>query len=340
MASRRCKSRGINLFEGQIFPFASEFEQDRRRIAPTILTVNAMIFVASVNLCTDMDWENLRFFLAVAREGSFSAAARTLKVDHATVGRRISALEADLGVRLIERLPRSCPLTASGARVRDSVLEMESHAYSVERISLAERTSAYKEVVISAPPVLSFNLLTPLLRDFKRLHPQIRLSLSSQEKPVSLSRLDADLALRLFRPTEPDYVVKKLGELRFSLYATTDYPYRDAPESWQFITYDKTEKDFAHRRYLNSLTQGRQIACSVTDLTTQYAAACSGVGVASLPCFLGDRDSRLQRLAENGEPYKLDIWLVLHRDLRNIAEIRQTITFITKAIRGAIGEQV
>ena len=141
-----------------------------------------------------MDWEDIRHFIAVARAGTMSGAARSLQVDHATVSRRLAALEADLNVRLVERLPRACRLTDVGRLVLERAIDMEGAADRISRIAQAAHAPLVGKVTLSAPPVLAAHLLAHHLAEFRDSFPEIRWSLAAQAQQVSLSRREADVA--------------------------------------------------------------------------------------------------------------------------------------------------
>ena len=264
-----------------------------------------------------MNWDDLRYFHAVARAGTLSGAARLLGVDNATVGRRLAALEDALQVRLVERLPRAARLTPLGEQVRDQAAAMEDNALAIARSVLAARAQEHGKVVITAPPVLARHFLAPNLRSLSQRHPLVQLSILSEAHVVSLARLDADLALRLTPPVDDSDIARKIGRMPFGLYATIDYPHAGVPAAWEFIAYTARQADFAHLRWLYEVIGGRRVVCEVTDLGNQYEAACSGIGVAGLPCFIGDADARLQRLPDAHATLSLDIWIALHPDRRD-----------------------
>src|SRR5690349_8805052 len=154
------------------------------------------------------DWEDVRHFLAVAESGTLSGAARRLKVDHATVSRRLAALEAALDMRLVDRLPRSCRLTEIGRQVHARAAEMEAGAEAIARLAKAAHAPLAGRVTLSAPPVLVAHLLAGHLPQFRAGYPGIRLSLSAQGRQVSLRRGEADVAVRLVRPNETGNIVR------------------------------------------------------------------------------------------------------------------------------------
>ncbi|HEX8544669.1 MAG TPA: LysR family transcriptional regulator [Pseudomonas sp.] len=271
-----------------------------------------------------MDWEDLRFFLAIATAGSLSGAARALDVNQATVSRRLAALEAQLNVRLVDRLPRESRLTAIGQQIMQDVLDMEEKAFAVERKCLSSRAVTRAKVTITAPPILARHFLTPNLAELARMSPMVQLSILSEPHFVSLSRLEADLALRLSPPIEDTDIVKKVGKMQFALYAQRDYANALDEQKWEFVGYTDRQGDFAHKRWLYEVIGARRVACEVADLSHQYEAACTGVGVAGLPCFIGDRDNRLVKLDNNLPMLCLDIWVAMHPDRRNDTVVRKT----------------
>jgi DNA-binding transcriptional LysR family regulator len=271
-----------------------------------------------------MDWEDLRFFLAIATAGSLSGAARALDVNQATVSRRLAALEAQLNVRLVDRLPRESRLTAIGQQIMQDVLDIEERALGVERKCLSSRAATRAKVTITAPPVLARHFLTPNLAELSRMSPMVQLSILSEPHFVSLSRLEADLALRLSPPIEDTDIVKKVGKMQFALYAQRDYANARDEQKWEYVGYTDRQGDFAHKRWLYEVIGSRRVACEVSDLSHQYEAACTGVGVAGLPCFIGDRDNRLVRLDTDLPMLCLDIWVAMHPDRRNDTVVRKT----------------
>jgi DNA-binding transcriptional LysR family regulator len=279
-----------------------------------------------------VDWEDIRHFLAVAQTGTLSGAARSLKVDHATVSRRLAALEAALDARLVDRLPRSCRLTAVGSRVLERAVEMEAAAHGIARLAKAAHAPLVGRVTLSAPPVLVAHLLAERLARFRLEHPDIRLSLSAQGQQVSLSRREADVAVRLVRPTEAGSVARKVGTMAFGLYAHRSYPHLTAPGRWQFIAFDQNFTDMPQQAWLLGIAGNRPVACELNHISEHLIAVRAGVGVAGLPCFLGDRDRDLVRIRDDVPSFARDIWLVVHRDLRKTPAVRAVMDFAAAVI--------
>jgi DNA-binding transcriptional LysR family regulator len=278
------------------------------------------------------DWENMRHFLAVGRIGTLTGAARELQVDHATVSRRVSALEEQLNSRLVDRQPRAYTLTTTGQRVFELAQTMEESAYAIGRFLDASHSPLKGKVALSAPPVLVANFLAKHLADFRLAHPGVQLSVSAQARLVSLGRREADIVLRLAKPQEPTSVVRKLGRMSFDLYASKSYPSLHDPLAWEFIVYDSASVDVPQQKWLMSIAKGRPIACEIGDINGHLAAAQAGAGVACLPCFLADRDPTLRRLPHEATPFSRDIWMAVHRDLRRSPHVRAVMDYLVKVV--------
>src|SRR6266481_6639821 len=237
-----------------------------------------------------VNWEDVRHFLAVAHNGTLSGAARSLKVDHATVSRRLAAIEAALDVRLVDRLPRSCRLTTIGRQVFEQAMEMDAGAHGIARLAKAAHAPLVGRVTLSAPPVLVTHLLAERLARFRAEYPDIRLSLSAQGQQVSLSRREADVAVRLVQPDEAGSVTRKVGTMDFGLYAHRSYAHLAVPERWQFIAYDQSFADMPQQSWLLGIAGDRPVACELNHISEHLIAVRAGAGVAGLPHFLGDRE--------------------------------------------------
>ena len=278
------------------------------------------------------DWENMRYFMAVAREGTLSGAARTLRVDHATVSRRLGTLEAELQMQLVERLPRACRLTESGTQILELAQRMETAAFGIARHARAHQAPLDEKVTLSAPPVLATHLLARHLADLRAAHPNIQLAVLAQLQQVSLSRREADIALRLVRPKESSNVIRRIGRMPFALYAHRDYAASVASADWTFIAYDDSLADMPQQRWLLEIAGSRPVVCELSDISSHLAASRTGAGVAGLPCFIGDADADLVRLEHDGDAFARDIWLVVHRDLRRLKPVRVVMDYVVGII--------
>lgn len=279
------------------------------------------------------DWENLRHFVVLAREGTLSAAARLLGVDHATVARRVAALEAETGLKLVDRRARSYQLTDDGRRIAATAMPMEEAAFAVGRAVQAARPGLRGEVSISSPPSLANALIAPRLFQLRRQHPGIRIKLIGEKRTASLNRREADVALRLSRPSEPGLIARKIGSFGFGLYSASSYLKATPRHAFAFIAYDDSMDDAPQQKWLQSVTAGGEIVLRTNDLENQAAAARTGLGLAVLPDFLGEPDPTLERYDATPAPPSRDVWLLVHRDLRQAPLVRAVMEFLVECIK-------
>ena len=280
-----------------------------------------------------LNWDDLHYFVVLAREGTLSAAARALSVDHVTVARHVAALEAGSGLKLVDRRARLYRLTEDGQRIAALASPMEEAAFAVERAVRAAGPGISGEVAISAPPSLANALIAPRLIELRRQHPGIHLKLIGEKRSASLTRREADLALRLSRPTEPGLIVRKIGHFAFSLYGAPSYLKETPPHALSFIAYDASMDDAPQQLWLKSIAGKREIVLRTSDLENQAAATRAGVGLAALPHFLGDGDPQLPRYEAKAGEVARDVWLVVHRDLRRAPAIRAVMEFLARCLK-------
>lgn len=267
-----------------------------------------------------MAWDDIRFFLALARSGSLSAAARALQVEHSTVARRVEQLEARLRVRLFDRLARGWALTGEGAALRERAEAVELEVLALERAAAGVESLA-GTVTISAPPVLLSRLLVPMLRRFATAHPQVTLNLVGERRQAQMLRAEADLALRLGRPAEPDLVARQLGVLRYRLYGTAEQVARPAAEQ-VFIGFDESLPDLPQKRWLEAHVGPRAWSLRSNDMETMVQAAAAGWGLALLPDSVGSALAALQALPGADPSWERPVYLVMHPDLRRARRVR------------------
>lgn len=279
-----------------------------------------------------LDWDDLRFFVALADEGSLSAAARRLKVDHATVARRVQALEEKAGIRLFDRRPRRYLLTEKGQLVAERARRMEGEVFALERDILETEGEAPVEISVSAPPVLTSFYLTPKIAAFYEARPRIRLRLVADVRNVSLIRREADIAVRLSRPTDPSLIIRKAGSVRYLLLASPAYLATRKPEQYGFILFDELLDETPQQVWLKRMAAGRETVLRTNDLSVQCAAAAAGVGIAALPDFVAATYG-LQVAGDEEEHITRDIYLTYHHDLRDSDTIAATVGFLAECLR-------
>ena len=280
------------------------------------------------------DWEDMRHFIALAETGTLSGAARSLKVDHATVGRRVSALEQGFDTALIERLPKRWVLTEAGQRVAALAEGMRTQAHALERAVKARHSPLSGTVTLSTPQAFASHFLAPRLPALRRLYPDIQLSLLGSKAVASLSRQEADIAVRISRPREASSLARKIGAMEFWLYAAPGYEERPQAE-WQFLAYDASLDHVLEQQWLRAFAGDRPIVFRANDLACQVAAARAGIGIAALPCFLAYRDPGLVAVSVELKRAVRDIYLVIHADLRRMPAVRAVLEFVAEQV--AIG---
>ena len=210
---------------------------------------------------------------------------------------------------------------------------MEEAAFAVERAMRAASPGLSGEVAISAPPSLANALIAPRLIELRRQHPGIHIKLIGEKRSASLTRREADLALRLSRPTEPGLVARKIGHFGFSLYGAPSYLKETPPHAHAFIAYDPSMDDAPQQLWLKAIAGKREIVLRTSDLENQAAAARAGVGLAALPHFLGDGDPLLARYDTKAGEVRRDVWLVVHRDLRKAPAVRAVMEFLARCLQ-------
>jgi DNA-binding transcriptional LysR family regulator len=265
-------------------------------------------------------WDDVRYFLELARQGSLSAAARALAVEHSTVARRVIALEKRICLRLFDRLPKSWNLTQEGEELLQHAQRIEDEAHAFSRASLG--VSALRGVVrISAPPVLASHFLVPRLAKMRQRWPGITIEIIGEAREANLFRREADLALRMSRPTEPGLATRPLAEIGYGLYATAEWINRPQKE-WDFIGYDSSLRDTPQQQWLEQKAAGQPFALRSNDLAALYQACRAGLGMAVLPHFLARDDRALVQVPGQGNPMSRSLWMVVHPDVRRSARVK------------------
>jgi len=273
---------------------------------------------------TELDWENVRFFLALVRHGSLSGAARSLGVNHATVSRRIAALEAGVGAALFERRPSGYGLTARGEEMLEAASAMAEAAARLSVGSGDESRQVTGLVRLSATPSIAEAFVIPRLGDLQAAHPGLDIELVADRRLVSLSRHEADLALRLGRPADSTLVGKKLASLGFGLYAAPGVAAAATADiaGANFISFDDSGLGLPEAIWLREALPEARIAFRANGQMAQAAAARAGVGIAPLPHFLAGNDASLVRVPFPSAPPPRELWLLSRPNSDRIDRLR------------------
>jgi DNA-binding transcriptional LysR family regulator len=255
---------------------------------------------ANLQICIKaqrMDWDNLRYFLELARSGTLMSAARRLEVDHTTVARRIQALEKEVGAPLFSRESGGHRLTEAGRRLQPQVEAMESAFRRPSRAPRRPRTKACRAWCASARPRASAPWCWRRSSRCSRQHPKLTIDLLAMPRLVHLSRREADIVISLERPARGPVVVTKLTDYTLRLYASKKYLAKHKPiktredlRGHTFISYVDDLLFSKELQYLDELHKPDTFALRSTSILAQHAAVAAGAGIAVLPAFIAERD--------------------------------------------------
>lgn len=288
------------------------------------------------------DWNDARLVLAVARTGSLTAAAKALRVDHSTVFRRLAALEARLGLPLFERGPGGAyqPTTA-GVRTALAAERMDDEALGLARDLAGQDRRLTGRLRVTCSETLAYRLLTRHIARFRTEHPGIVVELAVDSRVLNLSRREADVALRVARPREGDLWGRKLADVAWTAYGAAGYlpgvPPLTSPADLghhPLIGWEEGTAGVNAAEWLAQVTPGAAVVYRTNSLVNQFVAARAGIGVAVLPCYLGDTEPGLARALPGGPVPALarELWIVTHQDLRRTARVRAFFDAITEGI--------
>lgn len=284
------------------------------------------------------DWNDLTYFLELARQGRLGPAAKRLHVDHSTVGRRIAGLEKALNIKLFDRTQDGFVLTESGHRLL-------THAESIENNALAIAGNARQPAALAGTVrlatmegIASF-YLAPRLIDFHARHPDIMVELVTSTQLLNLTKREADVSLSFVSPSGSRLIVRKIGRFDLKFYGAPSYlrlhgtPKLIADlENHVFVHYIEDMVQISVAHWLHDAIQDPHVVFRSTSLIAQQNAAAAGMGLVVLPSFLGARDARLKPLLADQISIKRDLWLSVHEDLRDMARVKALTTFVAELI--------
>lgn len=274
------------------------------------------------------DWNDLRFFLEVARARSLSAAARKLGVNHTTVARRIQTLEGALRTRLFEKTPSGYLPTATGTELLKQAEEIESANLAVVETVGGQNAELTGNVRLGVPEGFGTQFLAPRLRDFYKRYPGIDLELVAGPQFLSISKREVDLAVTLSRPQVGRLVARKLTDYALKLYATREYLKRHPPIKRVEDLRDHTLVGYIddliyapQLRYLDEILPDARVKLRSSSINAQVAAVESGLGVSILHCFGTDQRKTLTVVLGDQINVRRSFWLSMHQDLRHIRRV-------------------
>ncbi|NQY98769.1 MAG: LysR family transcriptional regulator [Henriciella sp.] len=284
-----------------------------------------------------MNWDDLRVFLAVARQPKLEAVAAQLNMDATTISRRIRKLESKLGDTLFERTRRGHVLTPAGEHLTKRVEEMESVSLDISTGS--EAKLAVGRVRLGVPEGLGATVVAPALKSFRAIYPKIDVDLIALSGFVSVPKREADMSLLLARPTSGRLKVKKISDYTLGLYATEDYlasappiSSKDGLSAHTLIGYVDDLIYSSQLRYLDELVPGLTPDLCSPSILAQREMIAAGAGVGILPNFMAEKTDRLIRLIPGRINVVRTFWLAVHEDVARLKRNRHMIDFLTETL--------
>lgn len=284
-------------------------------------------------------WDDLRLFLAIARAGRMTVAARAVGLDQTTMARRLNALEASVGSALTERSPRGIRLTDAGAALVAFAERMEAEVSAAAQMLGGRDAAVSGTVRLATPEAFGTYLIAPNVPALSARHPALQLELSPQSRMVSLINREADLAITLNRPPKGRVVARRLVDYRVGLYASKAYLADHGPidgleqaAEHPFAWYIDDMLELPELRYLREIVVDARPVFRSSSIAAQQAAVAAGLGLGILHVFAAEADERLVRIL----PEKVEIirsyWLVMHADQQKLPRIRAVVDFLDELV--------
>jgi len=282
-----------------------------------------------------LEWSDLSVILAVCRAGSLSGAARSLRINHSTIFRKINAIEEKTGVRFFERLPDGYAMTDAGRTAMHYAERIEAEVHALGREVLGQDLRLQGKITVTAMEGFAAQIAPGLMAEFCRRHPEVAIEMVGSVAALDLVRREADLAIRATRKPPDTSLGKKICDFRFAIFSSPQYleGKADVPlaeHDWSFIS--------GSENWLVPLiwkkkaqADARTVFSSSLSMSVLNAAA-EGMGVTMLPCYLGDVDKRLVRVTETIEPLTLELWILTHPDLRHTARVKALMAYLYDAL--------
>jgi DNA-binding transcriptional LysR family regulator len=293
-----------------------------------------------------LDWNDLRYFLAVARGGSTLAAGRALRVSQTTVARRIAALEEAVKLTLFEKRPAGYALTPAGIELLAHAESVESAALKFDAAAAASTRDLSGTVRLTTEEVLAMTVLAPMLRELHDLHPGIHIDIDAAQTIRDLGGGEADIALRSTSHPQPAGVVgRRLCKDDWTLYCSRDYAARHGvPKSKEDLKNHALVGGGggnlwrAYSAWIKELGLEDQVAVQHGSSAGLLSGVRSGFGIAVLPCMVGDGDPDLIRCLPPREDHGRVLWLLTHERVRHAPRVRTTIDFLYERLKRLVSE--
>jgi DNA-binding transcriptional LysR family regulator len=288
-----------------------------------------------------LDWDDLKTFLAIARHGTLSAAARSLKVSQSTMSRRLDHLQGRAGATLLERTPTGFRLTATGAAIIEQTTRMEEAALAVERAITGEDQRLEGLVRVTTVEAFAAHILTPGFVDLQTRHPGIAIEVITDNRSLSLARREADIAVRLGRFDAHETIVRKIGDMAFEAYASAEYLARFGTPDWteaaaghRIVRIQDDLLDTPDAKGFAAHASAADVALFANSREVQLRAVSAGLGLGYLPCYLA-RSAPALVSVPTPDAVSREIWMGVHRDTRHMPRIQAVQQAIVDAVHHA-----
>lgn len=287
------------------------------------------------------DWNDLRYFLAVARAGSTLAAAKALGVNQSTVHRRLQEFERQLGCQLVQRRPTGYRLTELGEALRAQAERVEEAVADFARGLAATSQELKGTVKVTCPEALGPRLIDAgVIQKFNQRFPAVRVEFVMSDRILDLAAGEADVALRTTTPVENALVGRKIAESPWAVYASRAYMKRrgsiGAAEDigrHDVVMFAGILKDHHAARWLRTVAPGAHVAARADSVPTLLMAVKSGAGLAPMPVVVAEREKDLVRVLDLGPDLATPIYLVMHEDMRRTPRVRAFFDFVIEHLR-------
>lgn len=282
------------------------------------------------------DWNRARAFLVTAEEGSLSAAARALDMTQPTLGRQVAALEKELGVELFNRRGRGLELTSNGLKLVEHVRAMGDAANQFSLSATGKSDIIEGSICITSTDLLTTFALPPMIQKLRQLEPGIEIEIISTNDETNLNRREADIAIRSFRPSQPELIVKKLYDVKGHLYAATTYLDQlgnpksiDELNNANFIDVEKSGRLLSLLNAQGFNLSSRNFPVITKNHIVQWELVKHGVAITGMLEQIGDHEPLVERLVIPGlDPITAELWIVTHKELRTNRRVRMVFDFL------------
>jgi DNA-binding transcriptional LysR family regulator len=281
-----------------------------------------------------MEWSDLRIFLAIAREGTLGAAARTLGQSQPTMGRRLRALEQAVGQKLFQRTAEGFVLTDEGTGVLNHAERIEEEVLAFQRRLAGQDQQLDGMLRISSSDWFGIHLLAPVLAEFSQLQPHVVVELITDARFYSLPRREADMVFRIRPFDEPEVVSRHLMRIPYAVYLKSgqDPPRAGDGSDTRLITMDTAFETMPDSIWLKRMLPNAKVISRSNNRDVQGRLCAMGIGVAVLPRVLGDSLPGVERVDLGEAPPSRDTWVGYHRDMRRMARLRVLLDLVIERL--------